>query len=372
MLERISNTLGSNIFRPVQSFMGLDLSDLSVKYIQLERKGKNHSVRSFASVPLAKNSIINGEIENPGAVIDAIKELMQRGKPKPLNTRSVICSIPEIKAFLRIIDIVKMTDKEMREAIPWELEENIPLAIDQVYYDCQTLPTRIQSKDESRQNVLIVAVAKKVIDSFIHVVEGAGLEVMGMEIESIAQSRCLLSEGASNEHCTLILDIGDRRTSLFFSVGNIIVFTSSIPLSSQMLTDAFASHFGVSQKEAEKIKIEYGIGSCVKKDPHFLAAEPLLENLFSQIRHSMDFVIQSLGYTKIINEILLCGGGANTKGLPLYLSKKIGIPVSMGNPWMNITLGKDLPTELQKSSIEYSTAIGLALQSMYSKYENNT
>lgn len=371
MFGNISNTLGMHAFQLDRSSIGLDLSDLSVKCIQLEKRRKKYFVRSFASAPMPENSIINGEIENPEAVMGAIKQVVQKTKPKSLSTKEVICSIPETKAFLRIIDTVRMTDKEMKEAIPWELEENIPLTIDQVYYDYQPLPIKIHSKDEDRRDVLIVAVAKKVIDSFLHVVEGAGLEVVGMEIESIAQARCLLSDTLPEDHCALIVDIGDRRTSLFFSVGNAIVFTSSIPLSSQMLTDAFASHFNITKKEAEKVKLQHGIGSCIKKDPYFLATEPTLENLFLQIRHSMDFVMQSLGYTKTINEILLCGGGANTKGLPLYLSRKTGIQVSVGNPWLNLDSVENLPSELKKSSIEYSTAIGLALQSIYMKYENN-
>ena len=67
---------------------------------------------------------------------------------------------------------------------------------------------------------------------------------------------------------------------------------------------------------------------------------------------------------KTISKILLCGGGANLKGLPETLSSAVKIPVSVGNPWVNVLPNaiKEVPGLSFKESVSYSTAFGLALR----------
>jgi cell division ATPase FtsA len=56
------------------------------------------------------------------------------------------------------------------------------------------------------------------------------------------------------------------------SVGNIPCFTSSVPLSSQMITDSIAKYLRISFQEAEDIKIKQGLGSLALHGPVFDAA----------------------------------------------------------------------------------------------------
>lgn len=369
MFEKIKRVMGANIIQWSHPPFGLDLSDLSIKMIQLNKRGENYSIESFSKTVLSPGSIVSGEIQNSENVIRAIQDVYEKGFPKKPNTKKVLCSIPETKAFLRIIDMPKMSKEELKEAIHWEVEENIPLAVDQVYYDYQILEEKIGKEDEKRCNILIVAVSKKTVHSFIDVVEQAGFEIVGMEIESLSQARSLLFEQETSKKSTLIFDMGDMRSSFLFSVGNVITFTSSTHISSQMITDAYAGRFNITHQKAQKIKMEQGIGSPVMKDPFFLAVESLLENLYQQIKYSIDFVIQT-GHTHHIDEILLCGGGANTKNLPLYLSRKIGVPVYVGDPWKNVLFEKKVPMIPREEAIQYSTAIGLALQALSLTYED--
>ena len=68
--------------------------------------------------------------------------------------------------------------------------------------------------------------------------------------------------------------------------------------------------------------------------------------------------------SKSIKEILLCGGGANLKGLTDILSLELQLPVSTGNPWVNILPQplKEIPELPYDKSLSYTTALGLALR----------
>lgn len=361
------NILHKKIFDLFPSSFGLDLSDLSIKAVWLDRSGQHDSVASFGSVPLPLGNVVDGEIMNPEAVKSAVKNLMEKAGPKKIKTQKVICSLPETKAFLRIIALPKMDEEEVREAIKWEIEANIPLTLDQVYYDWQILDLNLTG-EKGKMSVLVVAVARSVVDQFEEVLENAGLEVIGLETESIAQARSLLAE-KDEKSTTLIVDIGDRRTSFLIAIGSTPCFTSSVPLSSQMVTEAISKELKISFEEAEAMKIKHGLGSLAMKSPVLKAVEPVLESMAVEIERSIDFYLNNLKYSTTIDAIILCGGGSNMNGLLPYMTRRLGQPVEFGNPWVNVHLGREIPLIDRKRSVQYSTAIGLALRGL-DEYED--
>jgi type IV pilus assembly protein PilM len=346
---------------------GLDLSDLSLKTVWLRREGGEDSIASFGSVNLPIGAIVDGEILKEDLVVEAVRDLLETSGPGKIRTNRVVCSLPETKAFLRILTLPKMHPDEAKEAIKWEIEANIPLTLDQVYYDWQILP-RALVPERDKMNVMVVAVARSMVDQFHGLLERAGLEVVGLETESIAQARSLLPE-TDEQKTTLIVDLGDRRTSFLIAVGNIPVFTSSVPLSSQSMTDAIAKEMGLSFDAAEKLKITTGLGSLALPSPQLRAVKSILENLATEIERSIEFYFSSLRYSDRIDSVILCGGGANTHGMLPYLSKRLKQNIEYGDPWVNMHLGGNLPIIERKRSVQYSTAIGLALRSL-DEYES--
>jgi len=361
--------LQKKIFETSPSPFGLDLSDLSLKSVWLSREGSRERVISFGSVPIPQGGVVDGEIVNESAVVESIRTLMEKSGPKKIGTRRVICSLPETKAFLRIIGIPKMSEAEAKEAMKWEIEANIPLPLEQVDYDWQILPSGF-SVEKGKMSVLVVAVTASAVAQFHAVLEKCGLEVVGLETESIAQVRSLLPETGKGR-TALIVDIGDRRTSFVMAIDNVPVFTSSVPLSSQMMTDAISKEMGLSFQEAEKLKINEGLGSLSLPGPQMKAVRPILENLAVEIERSIDFYFSTLRYSERLDAIIFCGGGANTKGILPFFSKRLRQNIEFGNPWMNLRLGGSVPPISRERSVQYSTVIGLALRGL-DEYESLT
>lgn len=359
--------LQKKIFETAPPPFGLDLSDLSLKAAWLSREGSREKVVSFGTVPIRQGAVVDGEIVNEQAVMDSVRELLEKTGPKRIRTRRVICSLPETKAFLRIISVPKMTESEAEEAMKWEVEANIPLPIDQVDYDWQILPDEL-SREKGKMSVLVVAVANSAVNQFYDVLGKCGLEVVGLETESIAQVRSLLEE-SKERRTVLIVDIGDRRTSFVMAIDNIPVFTSSVPLSSQMMTDAISKEMNLPFREAEKLKINEGLGSLTLPSPQMKAVRPILESLSAEIERSSEFYFSTLKYSDHLDAIIFCGGGANTKGMLPYFSKRLRQNVEFGNPWVNLDLGGTVPPISREKSVQYSTVIGLALRSL-DEYES--
>lgn len=346
-------------------FFSLDLSDLSVKTLQLERMGSIDKIRSFSALAVPSGYIEDGNILDKEKTAQLIKEAVRKAGPKKINTNKVICSIPESKAFLRIINIPKVNKEEVREAVKWELEANIPLTSDQVYFGWQIL-----SEGEGKLNVLTVAVAKEIIDTLVGVLTLAGLDAYGLEVDSIASTRSLIPADCAGNDTYLIADVGARRTGFIIAEGTIPYFTSSVPFSSEIISDTIAGNLSLNKKEAEKIKIDHGIEHSFKSNSVFMAVKPMMENLAAEIEKTVDFYLNISKNSTDIKKIILTGGGANLRGIVPYLTTRLSREITVGDPWVNVNLGNNLPIIDKEAAVRYATAIGLALKKIdYGNYD---
>jgi Tfp pilus assembly PilM family ATPase len=87
-----------------------------------------------------------------------------------------------------------------------------------------------------------------------------------------------------------------------------------------------------------------------------------LENLSSEIEKTIDFYQSMSKKSQTVSKIIMCGGGANLRGLIPYLTTRLCKEVRIGDPWVNLNLGKSLPIINKEESVSYATAIGLAIK----------
>ncbi|PIU81067.1 MAG: hypothetical protein CO140_01645 [Candidatus Moranbacteria bacterium CG_4_9_14_3_um_filter_40_7] len=359
------NFLNKNLISFEPKFFGLDLSDLSLKIFQVEKIGKFDRIRNFCSLPIARGNIEDGKIIDKEKVAQIIREAVKKAGPKKINTKKVVCSLPESNIFLRIIHIPKIEKEEANQAIKWEMEANIPLPIEEVYFDWQFLEDEPES-GKNKQSVLTVAVSRKVVDDFMETFKLSGLEVYDLEIESIASARSLVSSAEKRENISLIVDIGAKRTSFIMVEGNVPCFTSSIPFSSENINDAISKKMNINEEEAEEVKVTFGIENFNKDNPIFNSIKYLLENLVVEIKKTIDFYVVISKTPKEIKKIILCGGGSNLKSLAAYLAQRIGKEVVLGDPLINLNLEKKELNKINKENcIGYATVIGLAIKKPY-------
>lgn len=333
----------------------LDLSDLSVKTFQIEKSGERDNIRGYSNLELPRGYIDDGRIIEKEKVARVIIEAIKKAGPKKINTKKVVCSLPESKAFLRIVNIPEMSEKEAHEAVRWEIEASIPLSCDQVYFDWQFLDVC-----NGKQNVLTAAVSKEVVDETMEVLAMAGLDVYGLEIESIATLRSLVPKNINQGNISLVVDFGAAKTSFIVAEGSIPYFTSSVLFSSEMITDAISKSFNVNRDEAEKMKKIQGIEHSFESSSIFNSVKPLLENLSVEIEKTIDFYQNMPQKNTPVKRIIMCGGGANLRGLIPYLTTRLCKEVTVGDPWINLNLGNNLPIINKEDSVCYATAIGLA------------
>lgn len=354
------------------SAFGLDISDLSLKIAYLKRDRKGFNLHCFGEFFLEPGVVERGEVKEKDILIKTIQKAVNSFGSE-LNTRQIVASLPEEQAFLQVMQLPRMKKEELEHAVRFEAVNYVPHAIEKVYLDFQVIKPFHNHLDHT--DVLLAALPKTMVDPYLEVFDHSGLFPKALEIESLAVSRVLVPQETAAMPI-LLVDFGATRTSFIVFSGYSLRFTASIPVSSNQLTESIMRTLEIERKEAEELKIRYGLEGQDDKQGKavFEALIPPLSDFIEQVKKHLLYyeshtTHQHLGSNQQhIKRIILSGGGANLKGFARFLSKELDYEVILGNPWVNI-----LETSLQKlpplsfgESLKYTAALGLALRGVKS------
>lgn len=371
--------------------IGLDISDLSLKFLQLKKSGDKIKLQSFGKIGLEKEIIKNGEILNKKEFIKSIKKLLSQPKFGKVTSSEVVVCLPEQKTFIKLLSIDKGSNK-FKETLEEELKKQIPIPIEDIYYDWQL----IEEKDDKKLILLGVS-PKNFVNQYLEIFKECKLSIVAMEIESTAISRALLKEENSkykkiDAKNYIILDIGAKRSSIFIYSKNTILFNVSIPISGEEISEKIAKNLKINPKQAELAKIVCGLDDNKCKNILGKILSNTIDELILKINNVIDFYTKNYGDRGTIDQIILSGGGANIKNLDKIIQKNTEIETILGDSSINfynkqrfqrhfIEIHK-LKTEIlniknkdqkdsenisttQNSSLEYTTATGLALRNIF-------
>lgn len=341
---------------------GLDVSDMGIKVMELSPKSHGLFPTAWSEVPLVANTILNHMITNEAKLAENIKKAV--ASARHIDTNYVVASIPESKSFVRVIKIPKMPESEINSALPFEVEQNIPVPIDLVYMDWQLLHTNKEDLE-----VLVTATPKDYVDSFMSTLKQANLVPVALELESQAMARSLISK-ADHDQTVLIVDISSQQTNFVIVEDGNVKYTSSIPIAGNSFTESISKNLGISFDDAEKTKREQGLVADIKKGNIRQAILPLLDNIIDEIRNVIRYHAEHSQIHVTTWNIILSGGSSKLPGMTDYVAARLNLvnsksvgTVVLGNPWVNIadTDKVKLPMS-QVDALSYCTVAGLALR----------
>ena len=344
---------------------GLDISDFSVRFAKL-KKVKNNIAQlvSFGEEKIPKGIVEGGEIKSKSELCRIIKKAISCPNGQKLKINRVISSLPEEKSYIDVIQLPILSLKETENAIRHEAENHIPLPIDEVYLGWEKVESSFNQN--KYQEVLIAAAPKNLVNDYISVLKGAGLEIFGLEIECLAIIRSLAGKREMPGHF-LVIDFGGSRTTFIFYSGQSVRFTATIAFSSQYLSEGVSRKLNIALKDGEKLKIKNGLNGD-KKIRDIL--NPELEKLAEEIKNCFEYYCTHEDKNHLLvsgakpEKIFLCGEAANLKGLVDFLGKQLKLEVGLADSFSNISRepAKGVPKLNFNKSLAYTTALGLALR----------
>lgn len=332
---------------------GLDIGYGSLKVLQADTSNKKQVVIGYGAATFEHGTVKDGIITEPEIIAKAAHELFDKHLVGDITTRRVVLSIPAARSYNRNVHLPKLSPKELRDAVQLEVEQYIPVPNNELYIDYSIIRETAEEVE-----IIIVAVPKKIVDSYLQLARVLGLEVVGVETTIAAAGRLFL-QAENSDTPTVLIDFGSLSADLtIYDKG--LVITGTVAGGGDNFTDLIASTLNVTKQEAHIIKTKYGLSVSKKQREITEGLTPTLQQMVKEIRRMIRYYEERTGTERKITQVVTMGGGANMPGLSEYMTNLVRLPVRMCDPWQNLDFSELQPPNSVEKSM-YVTVAGLAL-----------
>jgi type IV pilus assembly protein PilM len=337
-----------------KEIIGIDIGSSSVKLVQLKELKGAFTLQNVGILPLPLEAIVDNTLMDSSSIVEAIKKLI---KSLNIRVKEAACSVSGNSVIIRKISLPAMPPEELEDQIHWEAEQYIPFDINDVNIDFQILAS--DQNDPSKMEVLLVASKKEIINDYLAVFNEAGINLAVVDVDSFAiQNAFELNYDIGSENVVALINIGASIMNLNIVKNDVSLFTRDVQMGGNLYTEEIQKQFGVSSEEAEKMKI-----SEASSDPAKLkdTISRVNETLAMEMRRSLDFYNTTAGEGKI-NNVYISGGGAKTPMLVEAVQQRLGLPVEILNPFLNVKINEKEfdPEYLNEIGPLVTVAVGLA------------
>lgn len=208
------------------------------------------------------------------------------------------------------------------------------------------------------------------ITNVLKCVHRAGLEAAGLVFEPLASSAATLMT-EEKQVGVVLLDIGGGTTDIaVYSLGSAI-YTATIPVGGNILTNDISLGLKTSLAEAEEVKKQFGAGISEHGEQTFSVRtldgrmskdvttqqlrQIVVPRVLETLRMSKQKIVENVPRDLVLGEVVLTGGGSLLPGITPIAEEIFGLPTRVGAPQ---SIGGLTDTIAQP---QYATAIGLVL-----------
>jgi len=343
--------------------VGVDISDTSLKYVSFKPTLRHHKakiLRAWGDIEIPANSLDRGEVKNAKQLTDTLKEFKTR-----TGADFIRVSLPEERAYIFETELKhNVPEKEIISLLEFRLEENVPIPARDTIFDYELIPR--EGAKQSTVHVVVAAYQRDTIMQYYEACLAADLTPISFEVEAQAMGRSVIPSDFTDT--VMLIDFGKTRTGVGIIKHGVLLYTSTIDMGGGLLSEVLRRTLGANVAEAEltTIKNTQGLIKGVEDTRVYDSLIPTISVIKDEIAARMQYWHTKEGNRvaeRRIKQVVLCGGSANLKGLPEYLTEALGVTCRRGNVWEN-AFQTDLyvPAIEKNYSYGYATAIGLALK----------
>ncbi len=335
--------------------VGVDISDSSARFVVFEDQVKGLRIKDFGTEVIPPGAISGGIINDKKAVSDVLAKI------KAKTTFDFISlSLPEERAYLFKMQVPKVRDEEIREAISFRIEENVPVPLKEAVFDYSIIGSE---EGSDHIDVVVSLVPFKLSDTYSEVAINAGFQPLRFEISSQAVAKAVTPFG--DKRTFLIMNFGELKTGFSIVNKGNVFFSSTVSVGSSTSNMIIAQKFKVDSTKVDKIKDDI-LGSGKQNMSLFMEImnelDPLKEEIVKLITYWKTHSASLMGTSSPIEKIILCGKDTILPAVDEYISGVSGIKTEVANVWRNVFSLEDyIPPINYKDSLDYAGAVGLTI-----------
>ncbi|HKW29214.1 MAG TPA: type IV pilus assembly protein PilM [Verrucomicrobiae bacterium] len=282
--------------------------------------------------------------------------------------RNINVCAPGFQVFSKFVKLPPVDAGKVTQIIQYEAQQNVPFPLAEVVWDYQILG----SSSTGELEVLLVAIKSEIVEGLFRIAEEAKLRLQLCDVSPAALCNAFRYNYGDLEDCTMLLDIGAKTSNLlFFEKGK--VFSRSISLGANSITQDFANEAKLRFEVAEQIKIAEGfvsLGGAYEEpeNPNQAAiskiARQFMTKLHIQVNQTIQFYRGQMGGAAP-QRLFLAGGASIMPYTAQFFAEKLNAPVEYFNPFRNVQIDPTVNLEeLARVAHSLGEVVGLGLRNL--------
>src|SRR5690348_5536312 len=347
-----------------KSFLAIDFGagTLKVAEFELNEAGglrlKQYGLKSLGAEGAQESA-------REAAILKALPAVLAE---KGIKAKVVNVCAPGFHVFSKFVKLPPVEQNKVTQIIQYEAQQNVPFPLSEVVWDYQILGQTAGGELE----VLLVAIKSDIVEGLFRVADAASLKLQVADVSPAALCNAFRFNYGDLEDCTMLLDIGAKTSNLlFFEKGK--VFSRSINLGANSITQDFMNESRLKFADAEKIKIEEGfvsLGGAYEEpeNPNQAAiskiARQFMTRLHIQVNQTMQFYRGQQGGSAP-QRLFLSGGASIMPYTAQFFAEKLNVPVEYFNPFRNVQIDPSVNLEdLARVAHSLGEVVGLGLRNL--------
>src|SRR5436190_3511796 len=305
------------------------------------------------------------ETAREAVVLKGLQKLLAE---KSIKSKTVNVCAPGFHVFSKFVKLPPVDAGKVTQIIQYEAQQNVPFPLEEVVWDYQILG----STPAGELEVLLVAIKADIVEGLFRTTEAVGLRLQLCDVSPAARCNAFRYNYGDLEVCTMLLDIGAKTSNLlFFEKGK--VFSRSINLGANSITQDFANESKKKFDAAKKIKIDEGFVSLggayeepENQDQAAISkiARQFMTRLHIQVNQTMQFYRGQQGGSAPAR-LFLSGGASIMPYTAQFFAEKLNVPVEYFNPLRNVQIDPAINLEeLARVAHSMGEVVGLGLRNL--------
>jgi type IV pilus assembly protein PilM len=306
--------------------VGVDLGRRAIKLVAVQG-GLAPRVVHAVRLATPEGVIDGGVIRDAAGLTTALRDALRRGG---IGRSRAVVGIQGRMAVVRTFLVPPMPDDELKNAVRWEAERQLPLRIEEAVLDAQ-VARHVTEDGQRRLEVLMAAVPERDALAYYQVAHDAGLDVAAIEVSSLALARALASADAP----AAAVDIGLDTTEVVIAHRDLPPVCRTLQVGGAQLPMPAAENTGA----------------------------PGWRDLLEGVARSIDY-FQTQARIDRIERVVVTGEGEALSAVADVLKTELGVPVALGDPLARLAVAHQLNGDLRDPvrRAAYAVAVGLALR----------
>lgn len=386
-----------NIFAAKPNPIGIDFGTRCLRFAQLHKQNGRLKLQAAEErqVPAEAETNWNRRVE---FLADTLREVFANGK---FTGRQVVLGLPAAATSFAHLRMPKMEPAELAKTLPFELKGKLSISPAEAVVR-HLIAGEVFIEQDPRDEVIVMATRREIVQSLIALTEKARLDVVGMNLELAAIVECFAQVYRRKDDATAVncfLDLGADSSRVIMATGRQILFVRSLPIGAPRVEKAApAPHISAvaaaepTATEFEKFK-QFGSAAASGEtladlDPTDAGLLPTAGTIDDRRRDLREFESavalhcqqHDWAAEKIVEELILCrryyesafpgkaidrlifvGGGAADRNLCQDIARGIALPAQIGDPITRIENREIIDGPTKRPQPAWAVAVGLSM-----------